>query len=64
MSIILIVILQNLNPSHSTLGKPYDSTLGFSNEELLIIFLIIVVVALYIGLQVWKSLKNERMNKK
>lgn len=55
----LNVILQNLNPSRSTFGRPYNSTSGFSEKGQLILFLIIIITGFYIGLKVWKSLKNK-----
>lgn len=61
---LLNILLQSMNPGKGTFGKPYDSTQGFTAKGLLFLLLIIIAFGLYVGFKVWKSLRNERMNKK
>jgi len=55
MNFLIAIILDiNPNPGRGTFGRPYDSTQGFSSNEILTISLVSLVFALYIGLRVWK----------
>lgn len=60
----LNILLQSFNPGKGTFARPYDSTLGFTPKGQLILFLIIVLFGLYIGIRVWKRLRDEKMNRK
>jgi hypothetical protein len=60
----LILLLQDMNPGKGFFARPYESTQGISGNGVVIFFLIIIAFGLYIGFRVWKSLRDEKMNRK
>jgi len=64
MNELLFIFLQDMNPSKGAFGLPYDSTQGFSVKGQLIFLLMIIAFILYVGLKVWRSLRNETKNRK
>lgn len=61
---LLNILLQNMNPGKGTFGRPFESTQGISAKGQMIFLLIIIAFGFYVGFRVWRSLRNERINKK
>ena len=57
--IVLNILLQD--PIFET---PYHSTQGVPVNVQLIVILFFILFGLYVGYRVWKSMKNEKRNKK
>ncbi len=64
MPSILNLILQTQKPGKGTFGVPYDSTQGYTPKGQMILGLILITFGLYVGFKVWRSWRNEMVNKK
>lgn len=64
MFILLNLMLQNLNPRKQDFSRPYDSTVGLSGKEQMILLFVIFAFGLYLGFRVWRSLRNDKKNEK
>ncbi len=52
------LIIQTFNPTKGTLGRPYDSTQGFTGGEQVGLSVIIIGFGAYVSYKVWRSSKK------